>query len=177
MSSEEVTIGYKEDIILQNFDRKLAEIEASVLSNYNKYDLGNPKIVMLAKNAIIEAQRPIIEKKAKYLATHIELTKSFINNCCNIEALREFLCNALDKINENENEIKNLKNAQRWRKFPEEKPKWGEEVLVVDDESKQYIVRFSHDMKWISWGKMNTCESNCVKYWMPLPSAPKEENK
>lgn len=63
MSTEEVTIDYKEDIILQNFDRKLAEIEASVLSNYNKYDLGDPKIVTLAKNAIIEAQRPIIEKK------------------------------------------------------------------------------------------------------------------
>lgn len=71
-------------------------------------------------------------------------------------------------------EIIELKKERRWRKFPEEKPKWGEEVLVVDDESKQYIVRFSHDMKWISWGKMNTCESNCVKYWMPLPPAPKE---
>ena len=47
-------------------------------------------------------------------------------------------------------------------------------AVVVDDESKQYIVRFSHDMKWISWGKMNTCESNCVKYWMPLPKAPKD---
>lgn len=68
-----------------------------------------------------------------------------------------------------------LEEERRWRKFPDEKPKWGVEVLVVDDESKQYIVRFSHDMKWISWGKMNTCESNCVKYWMPLPSAPKEE--
>jgi hypothetical protein len=71
-------------------------------------------------------------------------------------------------------EIVELKKERRWRKFPEEKPKWGEEVLVVDDESKQYIVRFSHDMKWISWGKKNTCESNCVKYWMPLPKAPKE---
>ena len=71
-------------------------------------------------------------------------------------------------------ENRRLKEERRWRKFPEEKPKWGEEVLVVDDESKQYIVRFSHDMKWISWGKMNTCESNCVKYWMPLPKAPKD---
>ena len=71
--------------------------------------------------------------------------------------------------------IAELEEERRWRKFPDEKPKWGVEVLVVDDESKQYIVRFSHDMKWISWGKMNTCESNCVKYWMPLPSAPKEE--
>lgn len=72
-------------------------------------------------------------------------------------------------------EIVELKDKRRWRKFPEEKPEWGEEVLVVDDESKQYIVRFSHDMKWISWGKMNTCESDCVAYWMPLQSAPKEE--
>lgn len=71
-------------------------------------------------------------------------------------------------------EIVELKKERRWRKFPDEKPKWGEEVLVVDDESKHYIVRFSHDMKWISWGKMNTCESENVKYWMPLPSAPKE---
>ena len=71
-------------------------------------------------------------------------------------------------------EIVKLKEEQRWRKFPDEKPEWGKEVLVVDDESKHYIVRFSHDMKWISWGKMNTCESENVKYWMPLPSAPKE---
>lgn len=77
-------------------------------------------------------------------------------------------CNQKDK------EIAELKEERRWRKFPDEKPKWGEEVLVVDDESKQYIVRFSHDMKWISWGKMNTCESKYVKYWMPLPYAPKE---
>lgn len=76
---------------------------------------------------------------------------------------------------DNSDVITRLLDERRWRKFPDEKPKWGEEVLVVDDESKQYIVRFSHDMKWISWGKMNTCESNCVKYWMPLPSAPKED--
>lgn len=65
--------------------------------------------------------------------------------------------------------------AQRWRKFPDEKPKWGEEVLVVDDASKQYIVRFSYNMKWISWGNMNTCESDCVKYWMPLPKTPEDD--
>ena len=76
---------------------------------------------------------------------------------------------------DNSDVIARLLDERRWRKFPDEKPKWGVEVLVVDDESKQHIVRFSHDMKWISWGKMNTCESNCVKYWMPLPSAPKED--
>ena len=68
-----------------------------------------------------------------------------------------------------------IEEERRWRKFPDEKPKWGEEVIVVDSASKQYIVRFSYDMKWISWGNMNTCESKYVKYWMPLPSVPKEE--
>lgn len=68
-----------------------------------------------------------------------------------------------------------LEEERRWRKFPDEKPNWGEEVIVADGASKQFIVRFSHDMKWISWGKMNTCESKYVKYWMPLQSAPKEE--
>ena len=71
--------------------------------------------------------------------------------------------------------IAELEEERRWRKFPDEKPKWGEEVIVADDESKQFIVRFSYDMKWISWGKMNTCESKYVKYWMPLLSAPKDE--
>ena len=176
MSTEEVTIGYKEDIILQNFDRKLAEIESSVLSNYNKYDLCDPKIVMLAKNAIIEAQRPIIEEKAKYLATHIELTKSFVNNCCNIEALREFLCNALDKINENENEIKNLKNAQRWRKFNEEKPDDKEVVLVSDGE--WFETAFYHDDGSIDFGDdIHFSNITEAPYWMPLPSAPKEADK
>ena len=75
---------------------------------------------------------------------------------------------------DNSDVIARLLEERRWRKFPDEKPKWGEEVIVVDDVGKQRIVRFSHDMKWISWGKMNTCESNCVKYWMPLQSAPKE---
>ncbi len=78
------------------------------------------------------------------------------------------------KLEERDKEIKKLNEERRWRKFPDEKPKWGEEVLVVDDESKQYIVRFSHDMKWISWGRMNTCESSAVLYWKPLSSAPKE---
>ena len=98
----------------------------------------------------------------------MKLTKEFVNSCRRINVLRDFLCQAIDQIDAMEEE-------RRWRKFPDEKPKWGEEVVVVDDESKQYIVRFSHDMKWISWGKMNTCESKYVKYWMPLPSAPKEE--
>ena len=71
--------------------------------------------------------------------------------------------------------IAELEEERRWRKFPDEKPKWGEEVIVVDGANKQYIVRFSYDMKWISWGNMNTCESKYVKYWMLLQKAPEVE--
>lgn len=92
----------------------------------------------------------------------------------------------LEKINHE------FEEERRWRKFPDEKPNCGEEVIVSDVASKQFIVSFSYDMKWISFGKihtcesmyvkhwmpfgnMHTCESKYVKYWMPLPSAPKEE--
>ena len=71
--------------------------------------------------------------------------------------------------------INHLEEERRWRKFPDEKPSWGKDVIVANDESKQFIVSFSYDMKWISFGNMHTCESKYVKYWMPLPSAPKEE--
>lgn len=92
-----------------------------------------------------------------------------------LEGQEVYLKSEVDRvIAEKDKEIAELKEERRWQKFPDEKPKWGEEVIVVDDESKQRIVRFSHDMKWISWGKMNTCESSAVLYWRPLPLAPKE---
>jgi hypothetical protein len=71
--------------------------------------------------------------------------------------------------------IAELEEERRWRKFPDEKPEWGKDVLISDKDGDLHIVHFSHDFKWISWGKMNTCESDCVTYWMPMPSAPKEE--
>ena len=107
----------------------------------------------------------------------MELTKSFVNHCRNIPALRDFLCQAMDQVDEKDAEIASLKKAQSWRKFPEEKPEWGKEVLVIDDAGDFHIVRFSHDFKWVSWGKMNTCESSAVLYWMPMPPAPKEADK
>ena len=98
----------------------------------------------------------------------MELRAEDVKNIRSLAVCKEFLRQAIEQIDQ-------LNEELRWRKFPDEKPKWGEEVLVVDDESKQYIVRFSHDMKWISWGKMNTCESNCVKYWRPLSKAPEDK--
>lgn len=60
------------------------------------------------------------------------------------------------------------------RTFPDEKPEWGKEVLVLADDGDIRKVRFSCDYKWISWGNMRTCESSCITHWMPEPKAPEE---
>lgn len=53
MSTEEVTIRYKDDDILKNIDRQIAEI------------------AMKVRKSIIEMQQPLFEAKVKYFATHI----------------------------------------------------------------------------------------------------------
>ena len=93
------------------------------------------------------------------------LTKEFVMRCRNVGALRDFLCQAIDQVD-------TMDEERRWRKFPEEKPNWGKEVLMLDNEGKFRVARFSHDFKWISWGKMHTCESDSILYWMPLPEPP-----
>ena len=67
-----------------------------------------------------------------------------------------------------------LKEERRWRKFPNEKPEWGKEVLVLADDGDIRRVRFSCDYKWISWGNMRTCESSCITHWMPQPKNPED---
>lgn len=47
----------------------------------------------------------------------MELTKSFVNHCRNIAALRDFLCQAMDQVDEKDAEIAALKKAQSLRKF------------------------------------------------------------
>lgn len=72
-------------------------------------------------------------------------------------------------------EIVELKEDRRWRKFSEEKPSEemeGEDFLV----SNGY---YSVVCEWRGyWNNEPFCGSkscDVVKYWMPLPSAPKEE--
>ena len=95
------------------------------------------------------------------------LTKEFVNNCRSIAILRNFLCQAIDQVDAMDEE-------RRWRKFPEEKPSEeleGEDFLV----SNGY---YSVVCEWRGyWNNEPFCgDKNCdvVKFWMPLPSAPKE---
>ena len=41
--------------------------------------------------------------------------------------------------------IAELKEERRWRKFPDEKPKWGEEVLVLDKEGEEIDLKQTYD--------------------------------
>ena len=68
--------------------------------------------------------------------------------------------------------IKELEAERRWRKFPEEKPEWGIDVLILDKNGDVLTARFSRSFRWISWGKWKTRESNSVTHWMPLPKRP-----
>lgn len=79
------------------------------------------------------------------------------------------------RIDELQSENAKLKEKRRWRKFPEEKPSEemeGEDFLV----SNGY---YSVVCEWRGyWNNEPFCgDKNCdvVKFWMPMPSAPKEE--
>jgi hypothetical protein len=130
----------------------------------------------------------------------MDLTKEFVNSCRKVGVLRDFLCQAIDQVDEKDKEIAKLKEQykdmdvthtvqiakmngyishleeeRRWRKFPDEKPSEkmeGEDFLV----SNGY---YSVVCEWRGyWNNEPFCgDKNCddVKYWMPLPSAPKEE--
>ena len=101
----------------------------------------------------------------------------------NTHGMMEQACDVLDgvvrikeRIAELEKENAELKEERRWRKFPEEKP--SEEMDGMD-----FIVSNGFFHREISewrgyWNNDPFCgDRHCdeVKYWRPLPSAPKEE--
>ena len=106
----------------------------------------------------------------------MKLTKEFVNNCRRIGVLRDFLCQAIDQVDEKDKEIAELEEKRRWRKFPDEKP--TEEMEGMD-----FIVSNGFFHREISewrgyWNNDPFCgDRHCenVKYWIPLPLEPKEE--
>ena len=106
----------------------------------------------------------------------MDLTKGFVNSCRKVGVLRDFLCQAIDQVDEKDKEIAELKEERRWRKFPDEKP--TEEMEGMD-----FIVSNGFFHREISewrgyWNNDPFCgDRHCdeVKYWRPLPLEPKEE--
>lgn len=70
--------------------------------------------------------------------------------------------------------IAELEEERRWRKFPDEKPNDKQVVLVHGDD--WFETAIYHDDGSIDFGD-DIHFSNIIEtpYWMPVPSAPKEE--
>ena len=104
----------------------------------------------------------------------MELTKEFVNSCRKVGVLRDFLCQAIDQVDEKDKEIAELKEELRWRKFSEEKPEeWDTVIVRIGDGFYDLAVYLSNGQGWdIGDGTYHKPEE--VTHWMPLPSAPKE---
>lgn len=97
----------------------------------------------------------------------MKLTKEFVNSCRKVGVLRDFLCQAIDQVDEKDKEIAELKEERRWRKFPDEKPEHNGIYIVLLGEHTRTLDAYDTDK-----GKFRTYMPTA---WMPLQSAPKEE--
>ena len=105
----------------------------------------------------------------------MKLTKEFVNSCRKVGVLRDFLCQAIDQVDEKDKEIAELKEELRWRKCSEELPEDGAEVLATDGDGiwlcrKDTICDGS---PWFQPDGLPQIEG--VTHWRPMPSAPKEQ--
>ena len=78
------------------------------------------------------------------------------------------------RIVELEKEIAELKEAQRWRKFSEEKPEEKQWILVFVENPSEYGT-YIELRRWDLCCKFYVENQELYTKWMPLPSAPKEE--
>lgn len=97
----------------------------------------------------------------------MKLTKGFVNNCRNIGALRDFLCQAIDQVDAMEEE-------RRWRECSKELPEEGVDVLIYNEDIGTISLAY---MEIMPDGQIWFWPTNCphidgVTYWMPLPKAP-----
>lgn len=103
----------------------------------------------------------------------MKLTKEFVNSCRKVGALRDFLCQAIDQVDEKDKKIAELEEDRRWRKFSEEKPKEKQWILVYygyENNGCRIELR-----RWDNGCKYDVEFQELYTHWMSLPSAPKEE--
>ena len=65
----------------------------------------------------------------------MKLTKGFVLECRKVNVLRDFLCQAMDQVDQ-------LEEAQRWRKFPEEKPEKYKKSKIIFFGFKKFCHEF-----------------------------------
>ena len=103
------------------------------------------------------------ELKARFIDdTYVEYDNTGKHDLAQI-----YLKSEADKvIAEKDKAISELKEAQRWRKFPDEKPTEDIKFLVINEKGMLQCCYYSPILEEFQIP---------VTHWMPLPSAPKEE--
>lgn len=104
----------------------------------------------------------------------MKITKEFVNSCRKVGVLRDFLCQAIDQVDEKDKKIAELEEERRWRKFREEKPKEKQWILVYVENPSKYGT-YIELRRWDAGCKFDVEDQELYTKWLPLPSAPKEE--
>lgn len=104
----------------------------------------------------------------------MELTKEFVNSCRKVGVLRDFLCQAIDQVDEKDKEIAELKEERRWRKFSDEKPKYKQWILLFVENPSNYGT-YIELRRWDTVCKFDVENQELYTKWMPLPLSPKEK--
>ena len=71
-------------------------------------------------------------------------------------------------------EIVKLKEERRWRKFPDEKPKYKQWILVFVENPSNYGT-YIELRRWDTTCKFDVENQELYTKWLPLPAAPKED--
>ena len=98
----------------------------------------------------------------------MELTKGFVNNCRSIGVLRDFLCQAIDQVDAMEEE-------RHWRNVDDKFPTADEGYILVLWEDGVPDIGYIGAEDDVIETVRDRGEGHSVKWWMPLPSDPKEQ--
>lgn len=105
----------------------------------------------------------------------MKLTKGFVNSCRRINVLRDFLCQAIDQVDEKDKEIAELDEERRWRNVDDEFPTADEGYILVLFEDGLPDIGYIGAEDDVIETVRDRDEGHSVIWWMPLPSDPKEE--
>ena len=105
----------------------------------------------------------------------MKLTKEFVNNCRRIGVLRDFLCQAIDQVDEKDKEIAEQEEKRRWRNVDDMFPTADEGYILVLWEDGLPDIGYIGAEDDVIETVRDRGEGHSVKWWMPLPSAPKEQ--
>ena len=103
------------------------------------------------------------------------LTKEFVNSCRKVGVLRDFLCQAIDQVDEKDKEIAELEEERRWRNVDDKFPTADEGYILVLWEDGLPDIGYIGAEDDVIETVRDRGEGHSVDWWLPLPPAPKEE--